>query len=604
MASPDKLSARLKECFAEKMAIYHAILARDAAQSGDQPPAKKDAGENVFWDIVVLTATDDNQATSYSEQIRAKEEKREIPKARYHVIADPPGYKIGNGGATLHALAVLEGLYPRGTDGTSLLDTSRVFLIHAGGYSQRLPNVSVVGKIFTALPRGKPLMQMLDLKFAMYADFPSKMRPGVFVTCADDIELLDSDGELTFDQPGFTALGHPSSLEIGTTHGVFILDAASKEKAGAALADDSNKFAPCIAASCTRFIHKPNVERMQAMGAVLPNPRGGDSERELVYTDSVYSFDRATAVKLLAFHTAHAPFKCEIDAYGDFLQALGPEATDEYCCDVKNVVSVQDDLTEMRRALFHHLRGTPLNVILCNSSKFYHVGTVSEYLFHLCHDEICASELAFDKRACTDLAHDTVVAADACVMGSIVGEGVTIGGGSVVEYCRIGKGSSIGGNSIVSGVDIPASVAIPEGVFLHKTCVHAGKHVSMALGMKDNLKQGAVVDKAESSLTLFDGNFGEAIKRLGISAAQVFGGVPSGKKVTLWEARVFPVCDTAEESLTLAVSIARAARNQGPPVDLSAYELLSFVDILNVKDITTTVALRTALIDSIVQKNA
>ena len=33
------------------------------------------------------------------------------------------------------------------------------------------------------------------------------MAPGVFVTCADDIELLDPEGDLHFNAPGFTALG-------------------------------------------------------------------------------------------------------------------------------------------------------------------------------------------------------------------------------------------------------------------------------------------------------------------------------------------------------------------------------------------------------------
>ena len=31
---------------------------------------------------------------------------------------------------------------------------ARVLLIHAGGYSQRLPSVSVVGKIFMGIPCG------------------------------------------------------------------------------------------------------------------------------------------------------------------------------------------------------------------------------------------------------------------------------------------------------------------------------------------------------------------------------------------------------------------------------------------------------------------
>ena len=29
---------------------------------------------------------------------------------------------------------------------------AKVMLVHAGGYSQRLPNLSVIGKVFMALP--------------------------------------------------------------------------------------------------------------------------------------------------------------------------------------------------------------------------------------------------------------------------------------------------------------------------------------------------------------------------------------------------------------------------------------------------------------------
>ena len=64
---------------------------------------------------------------------------------------------------------------------------------------------------------------MLELKLAMYIEFPQRMIPGVFITCADDIELFVSEGDWTFTEPGVTAMGHPSPVEIGTTHGVFAL---------------------------------------------------------------------------------------------------------------------------------------------------------------------------------------------------------------------------------------------------------------------------------------------------------------------------------------------------------------------------------------------
>lgn len=64
-----------------------------------------------YWDVVVITATDEPQAASYRQQLERKQAAKEIPKGQYHVFPDPPGPKIGNGGATLFALSELERLY-------------------------------------------------------------------------------------------------------------------------------------------------------------------------------------------------------------------------------------------------------------------------------------------------------------------------------------------------------------------------------------------------------------------------------------------------------------------------------------------------------------
>lgn len=49
-----------------------------------------------FWDLVVLTAVDDNQREAYELQISEKLERKEIPLGiPYHVFSDPPGAKIG-----------------------------------------------------------------------------------------------------------------------------------------------------------------------------------------------------------------------------------------------------------------------------------------------------------------------------------------------------------------------------------------------------------------------------------------------------------------------------------------------------------------------------
>uniref|UniRef100_A0A8D0L5X9 Fucose-1-phosphate guanylyltransferase n=1 Tax=Sphenodon punctatus TaxID=8508 RepID=A0A8D0L5X9_SPHPU len=100
-----------------------------------------------FWDVVVITAVDKKQELAYQQQLADKLKRKELPLGvHYHVFTDPPGPKIGNGGSTLHVLRCLEEQY--GDKWKSFT----IMLIHSGGYSQRLPNASALGKNFTALP--------------------------------------------------------------------------------------------------------------------------------------------------------------------------------------------------------------------------------------------------------------------------------------------------------------------------------------------------------------------------------------------------------------------------------------------------------------------
>ena len=72
--------------------------------------SRQDAGGGKidFWDVVVITASDEEQARTYLEQVRWRQELGQIPMScAYHVVPDPPGCKIGNGGATLVVLDFL-----------------------------------------------------------------------------------------------------------------------------------------------------------------------------------------------------------------------------------------------------------------------------------------------------------------------------------------------------------------------------------------------------------------------------------------------------------------------------------------------------------------
>lgn len=49
-----------------------------------------------FWNVVVVTAVDENQRLAYELQIKEKVERKEVPLGiHYKVFSDPPGCKIG-----------------------------------------------------------------------------------------------------------------------------------------------------------------------------------------------------------------------------------------------------------------------------------------------------------------------------------------------------------------------------------------------------------------------------------------------------------------------------------------------------------------------------
>ncbi|XP_069334180.1 fucose-1-phosphate guanylyltransferase isoform X1 [Eulemur rufifrons] len=548
------------------------------------------AGE--FWDIVAITAADEKQELAYKQQLSVKLKRKELPLGvRYHVFVDPAGAKIGNGGSTLCALQCLEKLY--GDKWTSFT----ILLIHSGGYSQRLPNASALGKIFTALPLGNPIYQMLELKLAMYIDFPSHMNPGILVTCADDIELY-SIGEsefIRFDKPGFTALAHPSSLTVGTTHGVFVLDPV-----------DYLEHRDLEYRSCYRFLHKPSIEKMYQFNAVCrpgdfcqQDFVGGDTahlklDSDFVYTDSLFYMDHASAKKLLAFYEKIGTLNCEIDAYGDFLQALGPGATVEYTRNTSNVTKEESELIDMRQRIFHLLKGTSLNVVVLNNSKFYHIGTTEEYMFHFTSDSSLKSELGLQS-IIFSIFPDTSECSDktSCILQSILDSRCSLAPGSVVEYSRLEPDVTVGENCIISGSYIITKAALPAYSFVCSLSLKMNgclKYSTMAFGVQDDLKKNVKTLSDVKLLRFFGVCF---LSCLDIWNLEVTEELFSGNKtcLSLWTARIFPVCSSLSDSVTTSVRMLNAIQNKST-FSLNSYKLLSIEEMLIYKDIEDMIAYR------------
>ncbi|NWU88497.1 FPGT guanylyltransferase, partial [Upupa epops] len=499
---------------------------------------------------------------------------------------------LGNGGSTLHALQCLEDLY--GDKWTSLV----VLLIHSGGYSQRLPSASALGKIFMALPLGDPVYQMLELKLAMYIDFPSHMKPGILVTCADDIELYSTgDTEtIAFDKPGFTALAHPSDVAVGTTHGVFVLDTSSFSGEGGL---------ECT--TCHHFLHKPDIETMHRHSAVYR--RGTCSTRdtsdwepssECVYTDSIFYMDHSTAERLLTFYKQMGTLDCEIDAYGDFLQALGPGATQDYTGNTSNVSKEELRLVEVRKKLYSLLKGTTLNVIVLNNSRFYHIGTTQEYLFHFTSDSKLRFELDLLPVAFSNSDQAEASGQSASVIQSVLEPGCSIGAGSVIEYSRIGSEVSVGKGSIISGSHIDFAADIPSDCFLSSLSIrinHQAKYVTVVFGVEDDLKKSVKSLSETHSLRFCGVSLLECLDRWGVKvSSQLFSGASA--RLGLWTARIFPVCSTLSESVRMSLEMLRSVRHVSA-LKLSGCMLLSVEEMLTCKDVEGMLGLRERISDEI-----
>jgi len=63
-----------------------------------------------FWDAVVVTAASASQARVYVAQLDGLHERGQLPggRARYAVVPDPAGPRVGSGGATLNVMLYLQ----------------------------------------------------------------------------------------------------------------------------------------------------------------------------------------------------------------------------------------------------------------------------------------------------------------------------------------------------------------------------------------------------------------------------------------------------------------------------------------------------------------
>ena len=463
---------------------------------------------------------------------------------------------------------------------------------------------------------------MLDLKLAVYLPFLERMSPGYFHPASDCIEVyaMDPEDQWNFTEPGITALAHPSSLNIGTGHGVYVLENTNQASGGKQKTEFRN---------CLKVLQKPSIQLMRDEGAVLQD----DEQNEFVYTDSLFFFDHDIGTKLAEFYRKESPINCEIDSYGDFLQPLGPRASIDYTLNTANVSRVEKNLVEMRQKVFHLLKGTPLHIVGLNISKFYHYGTFDEYLYHFTQDKIMQAELCMEpivnscltgkeegngvgenaNGRCKESGEPQVKVAklsnnvpEGCIMRSLLPKDSTIPLNSIVEFSHFSVPVIMGNNCVISNCQYTSGnlkgLSIPAKTFLHTVAVKIDSerlYVTAVFSITDNLKKGALLQDV-ANLQYMGKPLKKVAEGLGIGLkSDVFPTKVDGDKCSLWEAKLFPAVKTMSSSLEVALEMVSMIQNADPGAQFENKTLFSMADVLKSKDVTGMLTYRSTLADDI-----
>jgi fucokinase len=281
-----------------------------------------------WWSAVVITAGSQAQAELYREQIRHRSERCYVPRnVSWHVVPDPEGRHIGSGGATLRALQVL------GRSDPAWWSRNRVLVIHAGGESRRLPEYSLTGKLFGILPSRTPWGQnstVFDETLALSTLWLERFSSGLAVSSGDVVLTFDA-ADLDWDRPGVAGAAIRQPMEVGTRHGIYVLD------------DRGRVYS---------FLQKPTPAQVCAAGGILP----GD---KVALDTGLLHFDAPLSASLshLASTLPEIPF---LDLYQQFTLSLTGEAP----CALPELATL--------------LHGVPFHCSLVEGT-FTHVGTTSHF---------------------------------------------------------------------------------------------------------------------------------------------------------------------------------------------------------------------------------
>ncbi len=477
---------------------------------------------SVFWDIIVITASNEQQAMTYRDQIDFRLANNMLPKStEYIVISDPDGKRIGSGGATFNVLRYIVDMY----DDINIFSHKRIMIIHSGGDSKRIPQYSACGKLFSPTPReikdSRP-STLFDELIISFSNLPSRMQNGILVLSGDAL-LLFNTLQIDFQYKKVAALSIKADIETGTHHGVFLSGSRNEVRL---------------------FLHKANKEELIETGAA----KNGyvDIDSGAIFMDS----DVVNSVLSLITDNGKIDNKkidmfvnedVQLNFYGDFLYPMASAATYEQYLGEKAEKDISPKLLECRKEIWGVLNKYRINIIKLFPSKFIHFGTTNEFL-----DMITKS---FDNYKFIGWEKSTFSINNSeyspALISSIVCESCTIGSNSYIENSIIYDDVLIGSNVIVSNA-ILTNVIIPDNMCLSTLKLDNRKYITRIYGILDNPK-----DVFNDNLVYMSHNLNSCFEYYHINVKEIW----DNNDLSMWHAKLYVPAQTVEDSARTSLLI-------------------------------------------------
>lgn len=473
------------------------------------------------WDWIVLTASNEEQAKIYENEINYRLKQKVLPiETNYLVVSDPDGKRVGSGGATLNVLSEI-----RKRDKREFSDL-KILTIHSGGDSKRVPQYSACGKLFSPVQRELPdgrSSSLFDEFIITFSSIPSRMSSGM-VLLSGDVMLSFNPLQVELFHVDSAAISIKEKAEIAKEHGVFLSD----EKG-----------------YLLEFLHKQSVKTLKEKGAT--NSSGNvDIDTGSIYLnskicDTLYSLISENGITSRNLFDKYINEEVRLSLYGDFLYPLSKNVSlDDYLVqDAEG--NINDELLLARKILWNKLSKYEMKVIKTSPSVFIHFGTTKELMNLVSKGIEDYHYLDWKKNILSNASDDCSYS----VNSSYIDKSSKLSESCYIEKSYIGEKCNVGKNVILSNI-VLEKVNVPPNVCLNTLIEQDDTYVTRIYSIDDNPK----TIKSNNSKFL-NNNIENVLNFYNISDDQIW----ESNEKSIWDAKLYKVCKSEKESVESALML-------------------------------------------------